>query len=162
MVCAYQSMTPEEHWGVVFGRHVRGFRPHARPHFRIIAGECLITVGCFEHRSVLAPPRGPPLCSDKEHPTVRYLPNSGDGEDVTRFFGCTQGAFPEPTRLDGLDDQPVARRNILPDSARVTGAHVSMGVTRVPSAPFAAIEDKAGLLTRLDPGFLADVPCVKG
>ncbi len=44
----------------------------------------------------------------------------------------------------------------------MTGAHVSMCLTRVPSGPFLVIWDKAGLLTRLEPGFLADVSCDKG
>ena len=77
--------------GVVFGRHARGFRLHPRPHFRIIAGECLIAVGCFEHRSAVAPPRGAQLCSDTQHPTIATSPTPAKEKTSPEPSGARKG-----------------------------------------------------------------------
>ena len=52
----FRRMTPAERREILLQRRERGFPLHAPPHFRDLAGEYLITAGCYEHRHIFDTP----------------------------------------------------------------------------------------------------------
>ncbi len=52
----YRKLSPQERHLILEERRRRGFPLHAPPHFKGIAGVCLVTAACYEHRPIFENP----------------------------------------------------------------------------------------------------------